>query len=642
VAGLTPQPPAVLLARLLTEIERGRGIFGLPKRSFWQPNPGLDLSVAAGGGRAATPLGPAAGPHTQLAPNLVVAWLAGARVLELKTVQVNDRLEIPRPCIDAADLGYNVEWSQELTLAESAAEYLTAWVLVHVLGARGVGGGDTVFDGSVGYDLAGLRSDGVARFLDTLTDSHAALAAWRAALPRALAAAADVPVPERVIHAVTLSTFHGCPPEEIERMVEHLFERHALDVVVKFNPTLLGFEAVDGLLHDRLGYAEVSLERGAFDSDLRFEQAVPMIERLAARATRLGRGLGVKFTNTLVVRNTRDTLPGERAYLSGAPLHVLAMTLAHRFATATGGHVPMSFSAGLDADNVADTVACGFAPVTTCTDLLRPTGYRRLPRYLKALEREMELVGARDLTSFARRRAGLGDDADPLTAARVNLERYATAVAGDARYAAERHRAGPVREGVLARFDCASCNNCVLVCPNGAFFSLAVPPLDIDAPTLRPGARGSEYEAARFVLTRDAQWVLFADACNDCGNCDTFCPESGGPYRVKPRFFVTGTAFTAAAPADGILVERRGRRIRARFDGIEYRLERDEHDARFDDGVIEATLDAGHRVIATRVLTAQDGHGLPLARYHAMRSLVDAALADINPVSARLLAGSED
>ena len=47
---------------------------------------------------------------------LAFAWLAGSRILELKTVQINDRLVLPRPGIDATNVGYNVEWSQELRL----------------------------------------------------------------------------------------------------------------------------------------------------------------------------------------------------------------------------------------------------------------------------------------------------------------------------------------------------------------------------------------------------------------------------------------------------------------------------------------------------------------------------------------------
>jgi len=63
------------------------------------------------GHTAATPLGPAAGPHTQLAQNIVLSYLVGCRIFELKTVQILDELVIPRPCIDMRTVGFNVEWS---------------------------------------------------------------------------------------------------------------------------------------------------------------------------------------------------------------------------------------------------------------------------------------------------------------------------------------------------------------------------------------------------------------------------------------------------------------------------------------------------------------------------------------------------
>ncbi len=49
-------------------------------------------------------VGPAAGPHTQLAQNIVTSWLTGGRFIELKTVQILDRLELEKPCIDAEEL----------------------------------------------------------------------------------------------------------------------------------------------------------------------------------------------------------------------------------------------------------------------------------------------------------------------------------------------------------------------------------------------------------------------------------------------------------------------------------------------------------------------------------------------------------
>ena len=128
------------------------------------------------GHRASTPLGPAAGPQSQMAQNLVLSWLAGCRIMELKTVQILDELEIPRPCIDMQTVGYNVEWSQELKLEESLEEYVKGSMLIEMLRASGVvpmagGFDDVVYDMSVGYDLAGIKTpknlDGVS-FAPTL------------------------------------------------------------------------------------------------------------------------------------------------------------------------------------------------------------------------------------------------------------------------------------------------------------------------------------------------------------------------------------------------------------------------------------------------------------------------------------------
>jgi putative selenate reductase len=654
MAGLTPQPLPVLLARALAELEARRTIFDLPLRSVWRPREGLDLSVPLPGGRAASPLGPAAGPHTQLAQNLALGWLAGARVLELKTVQVNDRLSIPRPCIDAPDVGYNVEWSQELAIEDSTAQYLAGWFLIHALRARGLGGDAgtplaTRFDASVGYDLEGIRSARVARFLDTLADAGSALRALREALPRGLRAAADVEVPTRVVASVTLSTFHGCPAEEIERIVEHLFTRHGLHVVVKLNPTLLGYEAVDDLLHARLGYDDIVLDRAAFDGDLRWPHALGMLERLARTAERLKLTLGAKLSNTLVVRNTRGTLAGEVVYLSGPPLHPIAVSLADRLARATGGRIPLSFSAGITAENFADAVACGFAPVTTCTDLLKPTGYRRLPRYLRALEEAMERAGTRDLPSFVLARAGHstpeGAARDPAAlraAALANLAGYAARAAGDPGYRAASRLPAPARTGPLRLLDCAACNNCLLVCPNDAFFSLPIPPTALDAVELVAGNGTVRERAARFETRAEKQWAVFADFCNDCGNCDTFCPESGGPFRVKPRFHGTREAFEAAAPRDGILLDADGARVLARLGGATHTLVVEGGLTRFSDGVIECVLDPGDRVVSCRVLRPAPGHALPLARYHALRALREAVLAGFNPVSAPRLPALRD
>src|SRR5438445_2778361 len=121
------------------------------------------------GKKAGNASGPAAGPQTQMAQNLVLSYIAGGRILELKTVQVNDRLKIPRPCIDMTTIGYNVEWSQELLVHESLREYVAGMMLIEMLrrdptfadSAWAGEAGEVIYDLSVGYDLAGIRSEKV-------------------------------------------------------------------------------------------------------------------------------------------------------------------------------------------------------------------------------------------------------------------------------------------------------------------------------------------------------------------------------------------------------------------------------------------------------------------------------------------------
>src|SRR5690348_6312947 len=116
---LVPARFSDLVRRLYAEVRTNDALFELPRKKWWVPETGdLDLGVTFHGKKAGNASGPAAGPQTQMAQNLVLSYIAGGRILELKTVQVNDRLKIPRPCIDMTNVGYNVEWSQELLVHE--------------------------------------------------------------------------------------------------------------------------------------------------------------------------------------------------------------------------------------------------------------------------------------------------------------------------------------------------------------------------------------------------------------------------------------------------------------------------------------------------------------------------------------------
>ncbi|MFH1841968.1 MAG: glutamate synthase, partial [bacterium] len=374
---LTPWPLSLLLSRIETEWEQRRRIFDLPVNRFFKADPDCDLSLTVAGATVATPVGPAAGPHTQLAQNIVLGWLAGARCFELKTVQILDDLEIARPCIDMEAVGYNVEWSQELSRDESLLEYVKAGLLLHLLRRweplrQELGEtGPSLFELSVGYDLAGIQSEPMTRFIAQLRDVNATVERLRSELRSPFAELLGDDFPRRLVSSATISSFHGCPPDEIEAIARHLMAVHGLDVIVKLNPTLLGLETTTRILRSELGYAEIRLVPEAFHNDLHFEAACGLIESLHDFARRHGRTFGIKLTNTLVVANHRHRLPGERMYLSGKPLHVLAMQLLDRLTArlspllATGrqdGPVPVAFSAGIDKGNLPAAVGLGLAP----------------------------------------------------------------------------------------------------------------------------------------------------------------------------------------------------------------------------------------------------------------------------------------
>ena len=286
---LHPLPFASLVRRLRDEVKTNGALFDLPVSKWYRPNPEFDLSATHFGEKAATPLGPAAGPHTQLAPNIVLSWLGGSRIMELKTVQVNDDLTIPRPCIHAPNVGLNVEWSQELRVEESTREYAKAMYLLEILkSTRAFGefetdyGFETLFDISVGYDLAGLQSSKVRGFLEAMRQPEAIFDELRSQLTGSLVPFRDLELPSFLSHCVTLSTFHGCPPEEIEAMAVFLMEEYGFHTIIKMNPTLLGFDPVRSLLHDDLGYEEYRLDRASFENDLQYPEALAMMARLQA------------------------------------------------------------------------------------------------------------------------------------------------------------------------------------------------------------------------------------------------------------------------------------------------------------------------------------------------------------------------
>ena len=465
----TPLDAATLLRWMRHDLRNGQ-MFGIDGRLFFMPKPDDPFRMERYGRTLETPLGVAAGPHAQLAQNILSAWLCGARYIELKTVQTLDELNVAKPCIDMADEGYNCEWSQELKLDQSFEEYLKAFVLLHALrdmfnlppeAAPGKGPG-FIFNMSAGYDLEGIRSPAVQRFLDRMENAADDVARLKEELAPIYPGIAKLDIPGRLSDNLTVSTMHGCPPDEVESIGRYFIAERGYHTTIKLNPTLLGPDRLRDILNAQLGY-DVRVPDEAFGHDLKYNDGVALIRNLAAAAERAGVAFGLKLTNTLETANERRNLPRSEgmAYMSGRALHPISVNLAERLQQEFDGRLDIAFSAGVDAFNVADTLACGLRPLTVSSDILKPGGYGRMRQYIDALRTAMRAAGARDIAALEASASPIADNPGF-----ANLVSYAAAILGrHSRYHKDRFPYVSVKtERPLPRFDCAAAP-CLSGCP---------------------------------------------------------------------------------------------------------------------------------------------------------------------------------
>ena len=373
-----------LMKWLLGE-RHGKTVYGV--HHLYKADPSRTYTIF--GRKLETPFGPAAGPHTQLAQNIAAAYAAGARFFELKTVQTLDGEDLPvsKPCIHADDACYNVEWSTELTVSKAFEEYVKAWFLLHVLAKEyGLGAMDGFqFNMSVGYNLEGISSPKIDGFIEGLkdasrTDIFRECRDWllgHTDLFQHLTEEDIRAIPGTICNSVTVSTMHGCPPEEIERIATYLLTEKHLNTFVKCNPTLLGYDFVRKTI-DELGYSHMAFTDRHFKDDLAYDDAVPMLQRLQKLGEDTGLLFGVKLTNTFPVDIKNEELPGEEMYMSGKPLFFLSMNVAKKLTEDFSGSLRISYSGGADVFNIRDIVQTGIWPVTVATTLLKPGGYERL------------------------------------------------------------------------------------------------------------------------------------------------------------------------------------------------------------------------------------------------------------------------
>ena len=392
---MTCMPFGQLMDWVLQEKKGQDTVFGVHRP--YTADPKNDMTIFTR--NLETPVGPAAGPHTQLAQNIIASYYAGARFFELKTVQKMDGAELSacvnKPCILADDEGYNCEWSTELTVPDAMGEYIKAWFILHVIAKEfGLGAQDGFqFNISVGYDLAGIKGEKVNTFIDGMMEAKDTVIFQECR--KWLLDNADKfqnftredieAIPSNVCNSATISTLHGCPPQEIESIANYLLTEKHLNTFVKCNPTLLGYDFARKTM-DEMGYDYMVFGDFHFRDDLQYEDAVPMLTRLMKLSDKLGLEFGVKITNTFPVDVTRNELPSEEMYMSGKALFPLSISLAAKLSAEFAGKLRISYSGGADYFNIDKIVGCGIWPVTMATTLLKTGGYQRFTQVADKVE----------------------------------------------------------------------------------------------------------------------------------------------------------------------------------------------------------------------------------------------------------------
>lgn len=159
------------------------------------------------------------------------------------------------------------------------------------------------------------------------------------------------------------------------------------------------------------------------------------------------------------------------------------------------------------------------------------------------------------------------------------------------------------------------CDICVSVCPNLANISFQTEPRQYPLYKVIKTEAGFKTEnIGNFNLKQKPQIINIGDFCNECGNCTTFCPTSGEPFRVKPLFYLSRENFET---------EKNG-----------YYFEDDTLYFKSGDKELSLTLEAGNLLFRSReVEAALDSNTLEVKTV----SFLNGADADLSPAADMIL-----
>jgi putative selenate reductase len=635
-------PFGALVTQLFRELERNESVFGLPASRFFPGNPYKNFSVQHHRNTLSSPLGVAAGPHTLMAQNLVLGWLAGARFFELKTIGWKEPVKQPRPYLDLRTMQFSLDHGRALDLETYQDEMVKGYMLIQMIEASGLLAVAVDFDSfaldvGIGDNLDVLEDERIRAFVSGLQDTRAMVDRLRRDIPPAEKRFSDLDYGTRLATGATISCSPATPVEPLARVALHVLREHHLPCTLKFNPTLLGHHETHRLLHDQLGYEKLHVPSHAFADGLRWEDMVELMNRLGKAAAEEELGVAARFSGALPVNHPGGVLPTgpHNAFASGPPVHVLAMEHVKRFRREFENRFPLSFSGGIDRANFAEAVALGLAPITVCTDLMKPGGYGRLATYHRELAKRMTEMGASTVDAFIIRAYDRGADAleeldlppagvvkrncleqlrtggDLRQAAGEvpytrwvqrtmlhNTRHYLDTLASNTSYHRTSHETPPEKvNSHLTLFACQMCEECVHVCPHHAVFQFRLGVAEIPSGRAERTDWGWTWSWHEPTPISSRQQIgIFVDLCDGCGNCDTFCPEHGGPFRKKHRFFGSETDWRQDEE-DGFFISLG--QVQARIDGVGYTAEFDQGRAsykgpgflcRFQENDMEGTL----------------------------------------------------
>ena len=152
-------------------------------------------------------------------------------------------------------------------MPQAQDEYIKAWFLLAFM-AKEYGLGSTEgyqFNISVGYDLKGIKSEKIDTFINNMMNAEQT-DTFRKCKEVLLAHAGEFKnvtkedieaISPLICNSATISTLHGCPPQEIESIATYLLTEKKINTFIKCNPTLLGYEFARETM-DQMGYDYVA------------------------------------------------------------------------------------------------------------------------------------------------------------------------------------------------------------------------------------------------------------------------------------------------------------------------------------------------------------------------------------------------